>query len=162
MTKSRKLNRVDRKILELLQDQGRLSNIALAEAVNLSPSACLERVKRLEADGYIESYGARLNANKLGLSNIAYIQITLDRTTADIFDHFKRAVVKIPEVEECHMVAGGFDYLLKLRIPDMEAYRELLGRLVELPGIAQTHTYAVIEQVKQGPKIPMQLVPPEI
>lgn len=158
-SRQRKLDRIDRAILEILQDEGRISNIALAKRVHLSPSPCLDRVKRLEAEGYIESYGAMLNAHKLGLGVIAYIQITLDRTTADIFDHFKDAVVKIPEVEECQMVAGGFDYILKLRIADMEAYRELLGRLVELPGVAQTHTYTVIEQVKQGPKIPIELVP---
>jgi len=151
-----------KKVLEILQDEGRISNVALAERVSLSPSACLERVKRLESEGFIQSYSAVLNAGKLGLGVIAYIQVTLDRTTADVFDHFKRAVVRIPEVEECHMVAGGFDYILKLRIPGMEAYRELLGRLVELPGVAQTHTYTVIEQVKQGPKIPIQLVPADI
>lgn len=158
-TTSRRLDRIDRAIMDILQNNGRISNVALAKLVHLSPSPCLDRVKRLEDEGYIEGYGAQLNAHKLGLGVLAYIQITLDRTTADIFDHFKQAVVEIPEVEECQMVAGGFDYLLKLRISDMEAYRVLLGRLVELPGVAQTHTYVVIEQVKQGSKLPLQLVP---
>lgn len=78
----------------------------------------------------------------------AFIQITLDRTTADVFDNFKQCLVQIPQVAECHMVAGGFDYLVKLRFSDMEAYRVVLGQLVELPGVAQTHTYVVIEDVK--------------
>lgn len=151
----RVLDKTDRKILNILQNEGRLSNVELARRVHLSPSPCLDRVKRLEADGYIESYAARLNASKLGLGNVAFIQITLDRTTADVFDEFKRAVVNVPEVEECHMVAGGFDYLLKLRIADMEAYRLLLGQLVELPGVAQTHTYMAIESIKQGSALPL-------
>lgn len=153
---ARTLDRIDLTILDILQKQGRITNVALSRQVHLSPSPCLDRVKRLEDEGYIENYGARLNAHKLGLGVVAYIQITLDRTTADIFDHFKKAVVEIPEVEECQMVAGGFDYLLKLRISDMEAYRVLLGQLVELPGVAQTHTYVVIEQVKQGSKLPLR------
>ncbi len=78
----------------------------------------------------------------------AFIQVTLDRTTGDVFDTFKQSLVQIPEVAECHMVAGGFDYLVKLRFSDMEAYRVVLGLLVELPGVAQTHTYVVIEDVK--------------
>ena len=116
--------------------------------VNLSPSPCLERVKRLEAEGYIEAYQARLNAAKLNQAMSAFIQVTLDRTTGDVFDTFKQSLVQIPEVAECHMVAGGFDYLVKLRFSDMEAYRVVLGLLVELPGVAQTHTYVVIEDVK--------------
>lgn len=144
------LDRTDRKLLNLLQKNGRISNVELSRHVHLSPSPCLDRVRRLEQEGYIEGYSARLNAGKLGLPNVAFIQITLDRTTADVFDKFKSAVVDVPEVEECHMVAGGFDYLLKLRVADMEAYRLVLGRLVELPGVAQTHTYMAIESIKQG------------
>ena len=145
----RALDRIDRHILQNLQQDGRVSNVELSRRVNLSPSPCLERVKRLESEGYIEGYGARINAAKLGLGMHAFIQITLDRTTADVFDHFRESVVDIPEVAECHMVAGGFDYLLKLRVSDMGAYRTLLGELVELPGVSQTHTYVVIEDIKQ-------------
>lgn len=145
----KELDRIDRKILQTLQQEGRISNVELARQINLSPSPCLERVKRLESEGYIEGYGARISAEKLGLGMQAFIQITLDRTTADVFDHFRESVVEIPEVAECHMVAGGFDYLLKLRVSDMGAYRKLLGALVELPGISQTHTYVVIEDIKQ-------------
>lgn len=145
----RQLDRTDIAILDHLQGNGRCSNVELAKQVNLSPSPCLERVKRLEADGFIENYGAKLNAAKLNQAMSAFIQVTLDRTTGDVFDHFKEALVDIPQVAECHMVAGGFDYLVKLRFRDMEQYRVVLGQLVELPGVAQTHTYVVIEDVKQ-------------
>jgi len=143
------LDRIDRKILQNLQQDGRISNVELSRRIHLSPSPCLERVKRLESGGYIEGYGARISADRLGQGMYAFIQITLDRTTADIFDRFREAVVKIPEVAECHMVAGGFDYLLKLRVSDIGAYRKLLGELVVLPGVSQTHTYIVIEDIKQ-------------
>ena len=155
MSKLKALDRIDYAILRALQEDGRISNVELSRRVNLSPSPCLERVKRLEGEGYIDSYKAQLNAHKLGMGTMAYIQITLDRTTSDIFDHFKEAVVTIPEVAECHMVAGGFDYMLKLRVSDMDAYRKLLGRIVELPGVAQTHTYVVIEQVKIDDILPV-------
>ncbi|MFT7687100.1 MAG: Lrp/AsnC family leucine-responsive transcriptional regulator [Candidatus Azotimanducaceae bacterium] len=145
---SRDLDKTDYAILENLQRQGRISNVDLAKAVHLSPSPCLERVRRLESEGFIESYVARLNPKKLHLGMSAFIQVTLDRTTGDVFDNFKNSLSSISEVAECHMVAGGFDYLVKLRVRDMEAYRDVLGRLVELPGVAQTHTYVVIEQVK--------------
>lgn len=144
----RTLDRIDIAILNELQKEGRVSNVELSKRVNLSPSPCLERVKRLEEEGYIEGYSAKLNASKLGQSMSAFIQVTLDRTTGDVFDNFKDRLVDIPEVAECHMVAGGFDYLVKLRVSNMELYRDVLGRLVDLPGVAQTHTYMVIEEVK--------------
>ena len=146
---AREIDRIDKKILDTLQNNGKISNIDLAKTVNLSPSPCLERVKRLEKNGYIEGYKAKLNAEKLGQGTSAFIQVTLDRTTSEVFDKFKQAVIKLPSVAECHMVAGGFDYLVKLRIKDMEAYRVTLGQLVDLPGVAQTHTYVVIENIKQ-------------
>lgn len=154
-----KLDRIDRMILATLQTDGRISNVELARKVHLSPSPCLDRVKKLERRGFIEGYEVRLNASKLGLGVVAFIQITLDRTTSDVFDRFKQGVVDVPEVEECHMVAGGFDYLLKLRLADMEGYRDVLGRLVVLPGVAQTHTYMVIEPIKQGARLALELVP---
>ena len=144
----RKLDRIDLAILGELQANGRISNVELSKRVNLSPSPCLERVRRLEAEGYIEGYYCRLNATLLNQAMAAFIQVTLDRTTADIFDRFKDQLINIPEVAECHMVAGGFDYLVKLRVKNMKAYRDVLGRLVALPGVAQTHTYMVIEEVK--------------
>ncbi len=153
--KNRTLDRLDVQILKTLQQDGRISNVDLARRVNLSPSPCLERVRKLESEGYIENYCAKLNASKLNLGMSAFIQVTLDRTTGDVFDNFKHALVTIPEVAECHMVAGGFDYLVKLRMEDMENYRRVLGLLVELPGVAQTHTYVVIENVKQDEGLPL-------
>ena len=142
------LDKIDYLILDSLQKEARISNVELAKRVHLSPSPCLERVKRLEEQGYIDSCRAKLNGEKLNLGMAAFIQITLDRTTGDVFDNFRDAIVDLPEVAECHMVAGGFDYLVKLRISDMQAYRDVLARLVELPGVSQTHTYVVIEEVK--------------
>ena len=144
----RDLDRTDRQILSELQSNGRLSNVALARRVNLTPSPCLERVKRLESEGYIQGYMARLNANQLALGTTVFVEVTLNRTTSDVFSHFRDALIDLPEVAECHMVAGGFDYLVKLRIADMNEYRRVLGKLVDLPGVAQTHTYTVIEEVK--------------
>ncbi len=154
-TKARTLDRIDLTILDTLQKDGRISNSDLAKKVNLSASPCLERVKRLEKEGYIESYGANLNASKLNYGMSAFIQVTLDRTTGDIFNRFRLEVVKIKEVVECHMVAGGFDYLLKLRFENMEVYRKVLGVIVELPAVSQTHTYVVMENVIQDLGIPI-------
>ena len=153
--KSKGLDRIDISILDTLQRDGRIANVDLAKKVNLSASPCIDRVKRLEKEGYIEGYGARLNAGRMGLGTAAFIQVTLDRTTGAVFDQFRDAVVNIAEVAECHMVAGGFDYLLKLRLSSMEAYRAVLGRIVDLPGVLQTHTYVVIEKVKQDSGLPL-------
>lgn len=149
------VDRTDLLILSTLQGDGRMSNVELARRVNLSPSPCLERVRRLEALGLIAGYSARLDAVALGFGTSAFIQVTLDRTTAEVFDRFRDEVVLIPEVSECHMVAGGFDYLLKLRLTGMEAYRKVLATIVDLPGVAQTHTYVVIEVIKQDQGLPL-------
>jgi len=155
VSKTRTLDRIDLTILDTLQKDGRISNVDLAKKVNLSASPCLDRVKRLEGEGYIERYAATLNAVKLKYGMSAFIQVTLDRTTADVFNDFRDEVVKIKEVAECHMVAGGFDYLLKLRFENMDAYREVLGVIVELPAVSQTHTYVVMEHVKKDSGVPV-------
>lgn len=149
MGKVKSLDRIDLTILEVLQGNARISNVELAKKVNLSASPCLDRVKRLENDGYIKRYAAVLDAEKLNVGMSAFIQVTLDRTKADVFHKFKAEVVNIKEVAECHMVAGGFDYLVKLRVINMANYRDVLGKIVELPGVSQTHTYMVIEDVKE-------------
>jgi len=154
-TKNKTLDRIDLTILDTLQQEGRISNVELAKKVNLSASPCLDRVRKLELDGYIQRYGAFLNASKLKYGMSAFIQVTLDRTTGDVFTKFKDEVVKIKEVAECHMVAGGFDYLLKLLFENMDAYREVLGMIVELPAVSQTHTYVVMENVKQDYGVPI-------
>jgi Lrp/AsnC family transcriptional regulator, leucine-responsive regulatory protein len=150
----RELDRVDRRLLARLQQDGRTPVSQLAREVNLTVTPTLERVRRLEAGGYIEGYFARLNPGKLGLGLLAYVEVSLDRTTPDAFDRFKQVALAHDEVMECHMVAGGFDYLLKIRVTDMESYRRFLGdRLASVRGVQQTHTYFVMEEVKSTQKI---------
>jgi Lrp/AsnC family leucine-responsive transcriptional regulator len=143
------IDKIDARILRALQADGRISNLKLAEAVHLSPTAVLERVKRLTRDGFILGYEARLNPGKLGAGLMVFIEVLLDRTVHDVMDAFKAAVQVRPEILECHLVAGGFDYLLKTRVADMAAYREFVGSVIwTLPGVRETRTYAVMEEVK--------------
>ena len=143
------LDRIDIKILRCLQEDGRLSNLKLAENVALSPTAVLARVQRLTKDGYILGYEARLNPLKLGAGLMVFVEVLLDRTTPNVFEAFKAAVQVRAEIMECHMVAGGFDYLRKTRMADMSAYREFAGTVLwQLPGVRETRTYAVMEEVK--------------
>jgi Lrp/AsnC family leucine-responsive transcriptional regulator len=151
---ARELDRIDRRLLARLQQDGRIAVSQLAREVNLTVTPALERVRRLEADGYIEGYFARLNPGKLGLGLLAYVEVSLDRTTPDAFERFKQVALAHDEVMECHMVAGGFDYLLKIRVTDMESYRRFLGdRLAAVRGVQQTHTYFVMEEVKSTQKL---------
>ncbi|HAI93995.1 MAG TPA: ArsR family transcriptional regulator [Xanthomonadaceae bacterium] len=148
------LDRTDRRILALLQQDGRISNVKLAEAVHLSPTATLERVRRLTEQGYILDYRARLDPHKLGAGMLVFVEIILDRTTETVLEDFRKAVRDQPEIMECHLVAGGFDYLLKLRVADMEDYRRVAGRVLwRLPGVRETRTYAVMEEVKNSPDL---------
>ena len=149
MPKNKALDRTDRKILELLQHDGRLSNVDLAKSVNLSPTPCLERVRKLERDGYITGYVALADPAKLNANTVAFIQVLLTNTSASNLREFNQEMQRLPEVESCHMVAGGFDYLLKIRCADMMDYQHFLGeKLAAIPLVAQTHTYVVIEEVK--------------
>jgi Lrp/AsnC family leucine-responsive transcriptional regulator len=151
---SEELDRIDRRILRELQDDGRISNLKLAEAVALSPTAVLARVQRLTRERYIVGYEARLNPALLGAGMLVFVEVLLDRTTPNVFDEFRAAVQVHPEILECHMVAGGFDYLIKTRVSDMGAYREFAGRtLWQLPGVRETRTYAVMEEVKNSTKL---------
>ena len=143
------IDRIDLKILNVLQQDGRISNLKLAESVALSPTAVLARVQRLSRDGFILGYEAQLNPAKLGADLMVFVEVLLDRTTPNVFDAFKAAVQVRPEIMECHMVAGGFDYLLKTRMADMNAYRAFAGTVLwQLPGVRETRTYAVMEEVK--------------
>lgn len=145
------LDRIDLRILDVLQRDGRISNLKLAEAVALSPTAVLARVQRLTREGYILGYEARLNPLKLGAGMLVFVEVLLDRTTPNVFDEFKAAVQVQPQILECHMVAGGFDYLLKTRAADMSAYRNFAGAVLwQLPGVRETRTYAVMEEVKNS------------
>lgn len=146
----KQLDRIDKKILRELQLDGRLSNVELARRVGLSPTPCLERVRRLEIQGFIQGYTAILEPHYLDAALLVFVEIRLVKTSPQIFEDFKEAVVKLPEVLECHLVTGAFDYLLKARVADMAAYRELLGEtLLTLPGVSESRTYVVMEEVKQ-------------
>jgi len=155
----RSIDRIDQKILELLQRDGRISNVNLAKEVALSPTPCLERVRRLEREGYITGYVALTNAEKLNANNLAFIQVSLTNTSTENLQEFSRQMRALSEVESCHMVAGGFDYLLKIRCRDMLDYQHFLGeKLAAIPLISQTHTYVVIEEVKSETAITLSNV----
>ncbi|MDQ0474167.1 Lrp/AsnC ligand binding domain-containing protein [Labrys wisconsinensis] len=150
------LDRTDRKILAILQADGRIATVDLADQVGLSPTATTERVKRLTREGFITGYGARLDPTRLDRSFLVFVEVLLDKTTPDVFDRFAGAVRRTRDVIECHMVAGGFDYLLKVRVADMAAYRRFLGEaLWSVPGVRETRTYTVMEEVKAEPGLPV-------
>lgn len=143
------LDRIDRNILVELQKNGRISNIELAKKVGLSASPCLERVKRLEQQHYITGYHAAVNPQKLGAAMLVFVEITLTKTSVDIFEDFSKAISKHDDIQECHLVSGNFDFLLKARVADMSSYRKLLGdTLLRLPGVSESRTYVVMEEVK--------------
>jgi Lrp/AsnC family transcriptional regulator, leucine-responsive regulatory protein len=150
------LDRIDLKLLQVLQADGRISNLKLAETVSLSPTAVLARVQRLTRGGYILGYEARLDPAKLGAGLLVFVEVRLDRTTPNVFEAFKAAVQVHPQILECHMVAGGFDYLMKTRMADMHAYRNFAGTVLwQLPGVRETRTYAVMEEVKSTGRLPL-------
>lgn len=148
--KAHTLSRIDRKILRLLQDDARTSYVDLAKQIGLSPTPCKERIKRLEREGVIRGYQAILNPQYLDAGLVVFVQIRLNRTSQDIFEEFKASAFELPEVQECYLVSGNFDYLIKARVADMAAYREFLGEtLLTLPGVQESTSYVVMEQVKE-------------
>ncbi|WP_051278083.1 Lrp/AsnC ligand binding domain-containing protein [Solimonas flava] len=150
------IDETDRRLLRALQSDGRITNQDLAQRCNLSPAACHERFKRLRERGYITGFTALLDPEKLDRALLIFVEILLDRTTGDVFEAFAAAVRSTPEILECHMVAGGFDYLIKARVQDMAAYRDFLGAtLVNMPGVRETRTYAVLEEVKSTVALPI-------
>jgi len=156
MDQGKSLDRIDLKILQTLQINGRITNTDLAQQVGLSATPCSERVRTLERLGYIESWGAKLNPSLLNLELLVFVEITLLRTSQDVFAEFSEAVVKLPQVLECHLVSGNFDYLLKARVADMTAYRKLLGEtLLTLAGVSDSRTYVVMEEVKEAHTLPI-------
>ena len=156
MKQGKALDRIDLKILRKLQLNGRTTNTDLAHTVGLSATPCAERVKHLQKLGYIQSWGAKLNPKLLNLELLVFVEITLLRTSQDVFAEFRDAVVKLPQVLECHLVSGNFDYLLKARVADMAAYRQLLGEtLLTLPGVSDSKTYVVMEEVKEDQALPI-------
>lgn len=144
------LDSLDRKILAVLQENGRISVTALASQIGLSKTPCQIRMRRLEEKGYILGYKAVTDPEKLGAGHIAFVQVTLNDTTSASLESFNAAARKLAEVEQCHMIAGGFDYLLKVRTSDIAAYRRVLGENIStLPHVAQTSTFVALESIKE-------------
>lgn len=142
------MDEYDHKILSVLSIEGRISMTALGERVGLSKTPVTARVKRLEEEGVITGYRATLSASKLGVEHIAFLEVKLSDTREKALDAFNQAVRAIPEVEACHMIAGGFDYLIKVRTSDIFAYRQVLGeQLSRLPNVASTSTYISMQSV---------------
>lgn len=150
------LDRIDRLILKFLQEDGRISNAALAKKVNLTATPCLERVRRLERDGYIRGYTALLDPAMVEAGLLVFVEIDLLRTSPDAFRSFRREASKLSELLECHLVSGNFDYLLKARVRNMQEYRNLLGeKILALPGVSDSRSYVVMEEVKETTTLPV-------
>jgi len=157
---SRKLDRIDRRILQTLQQDGRISYVDLADKVGLSTSPCLERVKRLEREGYIRGYSALLDPERLGASMLVFVEISLNYTSGTVFEDFRKAVQRWPEILECHLVTGDFDYLIKLRTRDVSSYRQLLGDILHtLPGVRDSRTLVAMETVRETSELVVQVNP---
>ena len=154
MPLSKILDQTDLRILAEVQKSGRMSVVDLAKLVNLSKTPCLQRLRRLEREGYILGYRARLDPRKIKQGQLIYVQVKLKNTTSATLDKFNTAALATPQILACHMLSGGFDYLLKVRSPDMASYRELLGDVIaKLPGVLQTSTFPVMEEVKDTHQI---------
>lgn len=144
------LGSIDRNILRVLQREGRITYAELSRVVGLSVTPCKERVKRLERDGYIMGYHARLQPAKLNAALTVFVQIRLSQKSQDVFAEFREAAGALPEVQECFLVSGDFDYLIKARVADIFAYRALLGEaLLQLPGVLDSSSFVVMEEVKE-------------
>lgn len=150
------LDRVDRKLLGLLQEDGRRTVLDLAQRVGLSPTGASQRIKRLFNEGFIRAVRAVLDPAKIGRGTLVFIEVRLDHTAPHVFDRFAEAVAKAPEIIECHMVIGGFDYLVKARIADMTTFQDFLQRVIlPLPGVRETHSFASIGDVKPDALLPL-------
>ena len=151
------LDDIDRQLLRILQADGRITNLALAAAVGLSSASTHERVKRLVRDGVILGFGARLNPNLLEAGMLVFAEVRLADMSNAVNAAFKAAVLLRPEILECHEVAGGFDYLLKTRVPHMGAFRDLVAAVAwNLPGVRDVRTYAVMEELKNTTALPVR------
>ncbi|MDE2255042.1 MAG: winged helix-turn-helix transcriptional regulator [Betaproteobacteria bacterium] len=150
------LDRIDRKILDILQRDGRISMTDLASQVGLSASPCTERVKRMERSGVIAGYHARVTPEALGKTLLVFVEIKLSAKSGDVFETIRRELLHMPEVMECHLVSGGFDYLVKFRMRGMKEYRHLLGDILKrLPVSAESHSYVVMEEIKETLYLPV-------
>jgi Lrp/AsnC family leucine-responsive transcriptional regulator len=152
----RELDRIDRQILQCLQIDGRISNVHLARKVNLTPTPCIERVKRLEKQGYIRGYTAILDPELVDASVLVFVEIDLSHNSPDAFREFREEARLLPEIMDCHLISGNFDYLIKARVKDMKAYRKLLGeKILSLPGVNSSRSYVVMEEVKETSHLPL-------
>jgi len=150
------LDRIDCKILDILQQHGRMSMTELAEQIGLSTSPCSERVKRMEREGVITGYHARVSPAALGRTLLVFVEIKLASKSGDVFDKVRKELLYVPEVQECHLVSGSFDYLVKARLRSMSEYRHLLSDILKkLPVSAESHSYVVMEEVKETLAIPV-------
>ncbi|MFZ5603439.1 MAG: Lrp/AsnC family transcriptional regulator [Gammaproteobacteria bacterium] len=151
------MDRYDQRILEELQQDGRVSNQDLADRIGLSPSPCLRRVRQLEEDGIIDRYVALLRPEKLGLKLTALIQISMDKHTPERFENFERQVKSFPEVQSCYLITGqSADYILRVVVPDMERYQEfLLGKLTRIEGVSGVHSSFVMRKVVDSTAVPL-------
>ena len=153
----RELDRIDRRILDLLQKDGRISMTDLAAKIGLSATPCTERVRRLEREGVITGYHAHVNPHALGKNLLVFVEIKLSAKSGEVFDRVKKELSFVPEVMECHLVSGDFDYLVKARITEMSEYRRLLGNiLLKLPSAAESRSYVVMEELKETLYIPAE------
>ena len=152
-----RFDRIDKRILSELQNNGRITNLELADKVGLSPSPCLRRVKQLEDEGIIDGHVTLLNAAKLGLKMMALLQVSMDRHTPDRFECFEEAIKDFPEVLECLLITGqSADYLLKVLVPDMEIYQDfLLNKITRITGVTDVHSSFVLRQVISTTKLPL-------
>ncbi|MGO7486238.1 Lrp/AsnC family transcriptional regulator [Rhizobium ruizarguesonis] len=151
-----KLDRTDIKILHVLQQNGRMTNVELAEVVNLSPSPCLMRVKKLQQEGYIEGYTAQINVAKLGQALLVFTEVTLKNHRQTDFARFLAAIEKIEQLIECHVISGGYDYLLKFMTTGIGEYQEIMERLIELDvGIDKYFSYVVLKSPIRRAQLPL-------
>ncbi|WP_316858480.1 Lrp/AsnC ligand binding domain-containing protein [uncultured Cohaesibacter sp.] len=149
------LDRIDKNILRHLQKDGRLTNADLAERVNVSPATCHRRTQRLFDQGFIQGVHAQINPEPVGLGNLVMVGVVLDRSTPESFAAFEDAIMAIPDVLGCNLVAGDFDYLLSVRARDIAGFNALLGKkLLTLPGVRQTRTFFVMKEVKNNEPLP--------
>ena len=154
--RARELDKIDQHILRILQEEGRISFTELGERVGLSTTPCTERVRRLERDGVITGYHARLDPQQVGAGLLVFVEISLAYKSGDIFEGFRNAALRLPNVLECHLVSGDFDYLIKARISEMASYRKLLGStLLTMPNVRDSKSYIVMEEVKETLSLPI-------
>lgn len=143
-------DRVDRKILDILQRDGRISITDLAQQVGLSATPCAERVRRLERNGVITGYHARVSPQALRKNLLVFLEIKLSAKSDEVFEKIRRELQRMPDVMECHLVSGDFDYLVKARLAEMNDYRRLLGEILQrLPASAESRSYVVMEEIKE-------------